>query len=254
MDRGTYSAAAGGILQLRRLDIVSNNLANLNSSGFKQQMLVAQTQRFEDTLASQLGEEDLFGRPDQARTPGVLHVDTATDFAPGSIKSTGNQLDVALIQPNHFFVINTSEGQQLTRAGNFTLDTEGTLVTQDGFEVKGTGGPLTATGPGATISEGGTLMAGGQPVGVLDVVEVLDLSVLQRVGMNRFKMPEGAAAPQSVEPQLIGQSLEMSNISAVSGMIELITANRAFDLYTKAATTIDGMNQIAITQVGRRSA
>jgi flagellar basal-body rod protein FlgF len=253
MERGTYSAASGGLLQLKRLDIVTNNLANINSPGFKQQIIVSSTQKFEDTLAKSLATLDTRAESDHEQSPGVLHVESVTDFALGSIRNTGANLDVALRHPLDFFVVQTASGPELTRAGNFSLDAQGTLVTQDGYEVQGNGGAITVTGAGVTISDAGRVRSGGEEFGSLQVVRVEDGKLLERVGDNRFRIRDGAAQPNPVEPDLISQSLEMSNISPVSGIIELITANRGFEMYSKAAQTIDGINQIAISQVGRKA-
>jgi len=78
------------------------------------------------------------------------------------------------------------------------------------------------------------------------VVHFDDPSRLERIGATRFKLGSGQAAPTPVEPQLASQSLEMSNVSAITSMIDLISVNRAFDMYTKSSKTIDDMNQLAI--------
>ena len=252
MDRGTYAAASGGLLQFRKLEIQNNNLANINTAGFKRQYLSNEVQGFDSTFAHALRGQDPYAQPDHVRTPGAVQVQSRTDFAQGPIKETGNPYDVALKKPNDFFVINTSEGTQYTRAGNFSFSVDGTLVTQDGFAVQGEGGAIQIPGPGATIGPDGTVRAQGQTVGRVQAVRFADPNELERVGSSRFKVPAGGAAPTAVDPELIPQSLEMANVSAVSSMVDLIVTNRAFEAYTRAAQTIDSMNQSAITQVGRR--
>jgi flagellar basal body rod protein FlgG len=138
-----------------------------------------------------------------------------------------------------------------TRAGNFTLDANGTLVTQDGMQVQGDGGAIIAQGAGANIGADGTVRAGGNIVGRLQVVRFTETKGLQPVEGTRFKIANGPQ-PAPIEGFMEPRALEMSNVSAVTGMIDLITTNRAFDAYTKAAQTIDSLNQAAISQVGRR--
>ena len=138
-----------------------------------------------------------------------------------------------------------------TRAGNFTLDANGALVTQDGYQVQGDGGTITAQGAGTHIGADGTVRSGGNIVGRLQVFRFDQTNNLEAVEGTRFKIV-GAGAPTPVEGFMEPRSLEMSNVSAVTGMIDLITTNRAFDAYTKAAQTIDSLNQAAITQVGKR--
>lgn len=252
MDRGTYVATSAGLLQFRKLDIVNNNLANLNTPGFKRQVLVGETQTFDQTLASLVAKNDPYAEGDHDRSPAAVNIKSVTDYSPGPIKNTGNNLDVALRNPKDFFVINTDNGPQYTRAGNFTLNENGDLVTMDGFQVSGDGGAVTAPGPAVKIAPDGTVTSNGEAVGLLQVVRFENMDNLERVGASRFSLKPGLAAPEAVEADLVTQALEMSNVSAISSVIDLITANRAFDMYTKSAQTIDQLNQTAVTQVGRK--
>ena len=147
MDRGTYIAASGGFAQLLKLQIVSNNLANVSTPGFKREILRGDVQTFEQTLASQIAPNDPYARGDQERTPGVVSVHAETDFAQGPIQDTGNPLDVALRNPKDFFVVLTPNGPRYTRAGNFTLGQNGQLVTADGMPVSGDGGAINLPKP-----------------------------------------------------------------------------------------------------------
>jgi flagellar basal-body rod protein FlgF len=251
MDRGTYVATTGGMLQFRKLDIVNNNLANINTPGFKRQMLVGEVQTFDQTLASLTAKDDPFAKGDHERAPGTVNVRSITDYSLGPIKNTGNDLDVALTNPKDFFVVNTPSGPQYTRAGNFTLNTEGSLVTVDGQEVSGDGGAISVQGPGAKIAQDGSVLSNGLRVGKLQVVRIENPDNLERVGGARFTMKPGNPAPEQVEADVVTQSLEMSNVSAISSVIDLITTNKAFDMYTKSIQSIDAMNNTAIQQVGR---
>jgi flagellar basal body rod protein FlgG len=254
MDRGSYAAASGGLLQLRKLDVVNNNLANVNTAGFKKQMLAGDVQTFDQTFASLVQQQDPFAKGDHERTPATINVRTVTDFSPGPIKNTGSEFDVALRNPNDFFVVNTPGGQQYTRAGNFALNPDGDVVTADGFPVVGDGGAITVSGPGVTFAENGAVRVGREEIGKLQVVRIENPGALERVGATRFVLPAGQAQPAAVEPDLVTQSLEMSNVSAITSIIDLIGTNRGFELYTKSAQTIDTMNQTAISQVGRSRA
>ncbi len=257
MDRGTYSAASAGLLESRKLELVNNNLANVNTPGFKKQYLVSEVQDFEDTLAARVATDDPYAAGDHERSPGVLQIKTVTDFSIGSIKTTGNPLHVALQDPNQFFVIDTPEGEQYTRAGNFTLNVEGQLVSAEGYPVIGNGGPIVTTGPGVSISGNGTVTTNDgntQLVGRVQVVEFENPSQLDRVGGSRFVLQRGAQQPEEVpNVKLVTGSLEMSNVSAIESVIDLINATKGFELYTKAAKSIDELNQTSIQQIGRSS-
>lgn len=253
MDRGTYIAASGGLAQFRKLEIVNNNLANINTVGFKREVIEGEAQSFDKTLASLITKGDPYAKGDQQRTPAVINVSSSTDFAQGPIQSTGNPLDVALRNSNEFFAVNTPQGLQYTRAGNFTLNSEGTLVTQDGYEVQGDGGSIQLTGPNSNIQSDGSVLAGGTVQGALATYKIEDPSKLVRAGDNRFSLANGAPAPEQVTANLATRSLEMSNVSAITSVTDLMSAQRAFQMYTKAADSIDSINQVAINQIGRRT-
>lgn len=251
MDRGIYSSTTLGMAKMRQLEVVNNNLANVNTPGFKRQVLVGEVQTFDQTLARLVEGQDPYARGDHQRTPGVVSLETRVDFTQGPIHTTGNKLDVAIAEPKDFFVINTPDGPRYTRAGNFTLNTEGTIVTQDGYEVQGDGGAITVNAPGVRINPDGTVSVRGVNVGRLQTVRFDDTSGLEPVGGTRFKLKPSATQPQAVQSRVIPESLEMSNVSAISSMVDLITTNRGFEAYTKTAQTIDQMNQVAINQVGK---
>jgi flagellar basal-body rod protein FlgF len=257
MDIGTYVATSSGVLQMRKLEVQNHNLANINTVGFKGQFVVAEPQQFDKTLASVIDENDPFAKPDQTRLPNVVGIKTQIDFSQGPIQFTGNPLDAALRSPKDFFVINTPQGERYTRAGNFTLSPTGDVVTVDGYQVMGEGGAISAQAPGVSIFPDGSIKAGAnvgaQPniVGRLRVVRFEDTSGLEATEGARFKL-KGNARPVQVDPRLEPQSLEMSNVSAINGMVDLIATNRAFEAYTKAAQTLDTMNQASVTQLGRR--
>jgi flagellar basal body rod protein FlgG len=238
---------------MRKLEVQNNNLANVNTVGFKRQYIIAGRENFDETLAKEVEPTDPFARGDQQRVSTVSEMTTQIDFSIGPIRSTGNPLDVALRNKNDFFVINTPQGPRYTRAGNFSLGAEGQLVTVDGAQVQGDGGTIVVNGTGVHIAADGSVRAAGQTVGRLQVVNFADTSGLEATDGARFKLRAGAAAPIPVEARLEPQSLEMSNASAITGMIDLITTNRAFDAYQKAAQTIDSLNQAAIQQVGKRN-
>lgn len=254
MDRGTYSAASAGMIHLTKLEMVNNNLANLSTPGFKGQYLVTRQSEFEDTLASVEDIDAPYAKGDHDRTPGVSGIETVTDFSLGPIEQTGNSLNVALRNPNEFFVVNSPDGPLYTRAGNFTLDESGRLVTPDGYSVQGDGGDIVVEGGAGSISSGGIVRVNGNSVGKLQVVQFEDPKGLERVGSNRFRISGGAGPEQVSDPSIVPNSLEKANVSAVQAIVELISASRGFELYTKSAQSIDTMNQSAIQRIGKTTA
>ncbi|MDZ4786475.1 MAG: flagellar hook-basal body protein [bacterium] len=251
MDRGTYAAASAGMLNLLKLSVVSNNLANASTVGFKKQDVVGSLQKFENTLAASEGNNNSYAKGDNDRVPNLIGLRTVTDFSPGSIQTTGNPLDVALREAKDFFVIAGPEGTSYTRAGNFSIDQTGQLVTSDGFAVQGDGGAITIPEGGVvTISENGEVKAGDQPLGKLQVVRFEDTSNLNPTGGTRYQLT-GAGSPQTVDPAIVAGSVELPNTSIVTSMVDLISVNRAFASYVKTAQSIDDLNRQAINDIGR---
>jgi flagellar basal-body rod protein FlgF len=251
MDSGLYAIASSGLTNMQKLEVTNNNLANVNTPGFKKQIITTEKQKFEDTFAAAFDKSDPYARGDHERTAGAAKIRSVTDFSPGAIKPTGNPMDVALKQPDHFFAVQTPDGVQYTRAGDFTIGADGALSTPDGMQVLGGGGPISIDGPQAKILPNGDVTSGRTLLGTIQVVQVTDLKQLEQVGGNRFKLAQGAGAPVQVEGQMEPGALEMANVSAVSGMIDMIAANRGFEMYARTAQTIDQLNQAAISQVGR---
>jgi len=245
MERGLYSATSGGLLESRKLEVVANNLANINTVGFKASRVVARQQEFGDTLASTISNIASRAQSDQNHTPGVVDVEVATDFTPGPINTTGNPLDAALSDQSQFFVVQVDGQERYTRAGNFTLNSEGTLSTTDGKPVLGEGGPIIVTGGPAKITGNGSVMVNGLKAGALRVVSISDLTKLEKEGGTRFKLQQGAQATQ-VPAQVVPGSLEMPNINVVQSMVEMISTQRAFEGYAKTTQTIQELHDTSL--------
>jgi flagellar basal body rod protein FlgG len=254
MERGSYVAASGGIKQLRHLDIATNNLANASTVGFKKAFLLGAPQSFDDTLAKGMEALDPFARDDHVRSPSTIHLQTITDFSPGPISATGMPLDVAPARENEFFVVKGKDGDLLyTRAGNFTLTGEGALVTQDGLAVQGDGGEIAVNSPNVIISSNGAVVVDKQTIGRIQMVRIENPLALERVDGTRFRAVTAEAQVTPLDNvSLVPESLELSNTSVVSGMIDMITANRGFEMYAKVSQTIDELNQVAVSRVGKR--
>lgn len=252
MDKGSYVAASGGFAQLLKMQIVSNNLANVNTPGFKKQVLIGREQSFEETLAAATPQVDPYAKGDFDRAPSLTEIRTETDFTQGPIQQTNNPLDVALRNENEFFVISTRGGPRYTRAGNFTLNSGGQLVTADGNPVSGDGGPITLPPGPVNIQQDGSIFVNGENAARLQVVRIDRPATMIREEGSRFSLQPGTPPPAAVEADVIPGALEGANINMVGTMVDLISVNRAFEMYTRMAQSIDRLNQISIAEVGRR--
>ncbi|MFH2065761.1 MAG: flagellar hook-basal body protein [Pseudomonadota bacterium] len=218
-------AVQGGLRQERKLDIIANHLANSDTNGFKGDILA-----FDDVFKANL----------------------VTDHSPGSLNVTGNTLDLALGDKG-FFKIQTPQGIQYTRDGNFTVDRNGTLVTQNGDAVLGNNAPLAIQGTEIHINQAGEVFVDGEAVGNLDIVTFEDLTRLKKTEQSLFRYEGDAGADEQI-PQNVNVrqgALEKSNISTAVEMVEMIQTHRMYEAYQKMIMTFDEIDSKAILELGR---
>jgi flagellar basal-body rod protein FlgG len=215
----------------RLIEIVTNNLANMQTTGFKAD----------------------FGR--LMESENSLSVGANIDMSSGEVGYTGNDLDVAIDGPG-FFAVQTPGGVRYTRNGSFSLNESGDLVTKDGMKVLSTSGsPINARGLDVTIQEGGVVTVDGSEVATLKLVSFKNNTELQREGANRFIWTGSADGVQDVEsPMIKGRALEHSNVNPTMEMVRLMTAYREFESVQKSVRTIDAdLNGRLIQELGRLS-
>jgi len=269
MQNGFYSAAGGMVAQFSRLDNITNNLANLNTTGYKRQDLVVgdflrlyQEKRDELPLDNHTKEAAKFTHRSVSRVPQV--VDSYKDMSLGAFQRTDNTFDIALKDENLFFAVMTPEGTKLTRDGSFTLDDTGTLVTKDGYKVLSkeyakTGEFIKFNNDAVNIE----LDINGQfssrlsadstynPGGTLLLVAPENVSKLKAVGDSLYT-PDSADALAAVDNSgAVSQGyLEKSNVNAVKAMVGMIEAHRLVGMYQKAMDTqMNEMNKEAIEKI-----
>ena len=246
MDQGMYTAAAGAIAMEERLTTISNNVANLNTIGFKKDhMSFEQFSKLLDTSMLAEGQYRVIPIDVVALSPTI-------DVTPGSPVETGNPLDVAMIGDG-FFVVSTEDGPRYTRAGSFQLTTDNILVTPQGYRVQGEGGDIsidTTTGNGIIgIDSRGKITYDDTDVDTLQVVRIAP-EVLVRKGNNLFDVKEGYV-PEPVETPSMSQSyLEAANVEPVSEMVDMIATQRAYDAFQKMIRSINDAYSFSIRNVG----
>lgn len=255
MRDSTYSALFGALSNEMRMSSIANNLANVNTSAFKKDKMAfhdAFVRFAHDYLIDErthLRGDKLFPEAQVMAKPRLSA--QQTDFSQGSLQKTGNQLDFAL-SGDGFFSVQAGDEVLYTRAGNFLVDANGTVRTQDGNTVLAEGGPLVLT-PGASVvvDGSGNISVNGELAGSFDVVTFDDLTKLERVGANNFRAkPDAAAIPP--EDVVVEQGfLEKGNVEVVTEMVAMIETQRAFTMYTKMIQATDTTDTKLITQVGR---
>jgi flagellar basal-body rod protein FlgG len=180
-----------------------------------------------------------------------------TDLTPGPLMSTGNPFDLAL-NDKGFFTVEAPEGTVYTRRGNFTLNAEGLLVTQEGWPVQAESGEIRVEGasrvPGApsfTVGPDGTVAVNGRELGRLRIEDV-PAERLVKHAQGYFK--DSGEGGESLENVSLAQGfLEMSNVQGVQGMVEMIEILRGYESYQRVIRAVDEMNSKSINEVGRTS-
>ncbi|WP_120944620.1 MULTISPECIES: flagellar hook-basal body protein [Helicobacter] len=271
MTNGYYDATGGMVNEFNRLDQISNNLANLNTNGFKRDDVVVgdflrlyQNYRDKLPLADQTKQAAQYLNRNLNRVPIITQ--RYTDYSLGPMAKTDNELDFALSDPNAYFVVQTPQGIAFTRDGSFTIDAQGFLSTKEGFHVLSRGGIENHTGihmlPGARLSvsaNGDLFFHDGNeevPGGALAIVGFQSQKLLKKMGDNLYTYPQDKMAERvELNAPIVRQHfLEKSNVNAVTEMTRLIEANRLVDMYSKVLRThMDDLHADAISKLAARA-
>jgi flagellar basal-body rod protein FlgG len=247
MTRGIYTVASGGVAALERLQSVSQNLANVNTAGYRAERVIFQVQALSGGPRGAV--DSVLGSTSQQ----VVEAATIRDFSPGPIHETGNPLDVALAGDG-FFVVNTARGERYTRQGSFSLDAQGFLVTARGDRVQGDGGDINIGEHDIRIGDDGSIFADDQPVGRLKVVGFGDKPALVPEGDALFAPATPQVTPTTLDAsqvQIEQAHIEGSNVNAVAGLEELVEVSRGYESYMHALRRLDELVGKSINEVGR---
>lgn len=239
-----YAAVSGNIVSMQRMEVIANNLANINTVGFKKDRLI-----FETMLNSVNNPTQSAGTVTDAPVLSDYEVDT--DFSAGSLKQTGNPLDLAL-DGSGFFVVNTPQGKAYTRQGNFHLDSAGKVVTADGYEVQGGGGAITIKGGTVDINQKGEVSVDGEQVATLSMVDFPRPYQFQKIGSAMFMPSDPKITGQTVTGTNVKQgTLEDSNVQPLTELANLIETNRLFETCVKTIQSYDSMANKAANDLGK---
>ncbi len=249
MSGGIYMSAAGALAYEKRMQVISNNLANINTSGFKKDkghFLIIDSP---DSIKEDLEKKSISTGKQQP--PLWLQFETITDFSAGPMKHTGNPFDLAL-EGDGFFCIKTEQGTQYTRNGNFSLDQDGMLVTMDGLPVLGEGGPINIEGDTFTVGVEGNISVDGNLVDTIKIVGFEKPDALEKTENSLFAIADKNEVESKAENTGVSQGfIELSNVNAIRMMTEMIEVLRGYESYQKAIKTADEANAKAINDVGR---
>ena len=258
-DEAIYVAASGALVQEARLEVLSNNLANINTIGFKEDRAV-----FSNYLPGDQNRiigtdpELLFsGDPEtlfpylQSNTQ-VQFEGTQTSFEQGQLKMTGNPLDFA-VYGNGFFCVEDPDGTpKYTRNGTFSLNGKGNLVTHNGLIVLGqNGNKITLNSTDISVDEEGNISEDGVLIETLKIVDFDKPHFLVKAGDTLFARADDTVREKDAEDFQIRHGFsELSNVNPIKVMTEMIEVHRAFESYQKIIRTLDETVSESLNKIG----
>lgn len=261
-----YVAVSGAVSREKQMAMIANNLANVNSAGYKRQQAVFEVrppdtdfEALERSASPRLNLPEVTQRIEGDRNY-VRVADSYTDFSQGVLKPTGKVFDMALetwgdSEGTAFFALRTAEGVRYTRMGNFLVDGQGRLSTPEGHLPLDTGGSPIEIGENRNIAVGpdGTISAGGEELGSLEVRIFDNPRDLLRLGHGLYGDREGAvqgrARGDGDNVTVRSGYLELSNVNAVDELVRMIDVQRSYQTFQKAMTTMDEASGRLITSV-----
>jgi flagellar basal-body rod protein FlgF len=248
MDQIAATAASGLRSRMEALDILSNNLANSNTGGYKLDR---------EFYSLYQGEQTAPANGQQATTLPVIQK-AWTDFQQGLLTPTGNPLDLAL-EGKGFFALDGPSGPLYTRNGSFKLSTKGELTTMDGYPVRGVSPPNQPPKKIQTVSQGpiqissdGTVQQDGQTLGQIQLVDFANTSALDKMGNSYYRVTDPKVKVNPAKDAVVNQGkVENSNVAAAESAVRLVDLMRQYEMLQKAVSVSAEMNKQAIDQVAR---
>ena len=247
MENANYVALSRQITLEHALDISSNNLANMNTNGFKFEQLLVNPE---------------YGAPaydDPIRTPANFAYDNGVgrNFSQGTFQQTGAPFDLAIDGEGAFFAVTTAKGTAYTRDGAFTVDAQGVLMDKDGNEVQGDGGQIVIDPKKGqpVISEDGVIsqdyQGQSQRVGKLNVVRIANMSDLSKNGDGTYSLTSNASALPATDVRVRQGYLEASNVNPMVEITRLVSINRAYTQINAMIEMNNQLNRTAVERLGR---
>ena len=245
MENAAYVGLSRQMTLRRELDIVANNIANADTTGFKVEQLM---------VGTEVGERarNAFVRPGVSF---VLDNGVGRDFSQGALSQTGRNLDFGIEGEGAFFTLRDGAGEAYTRDGAFTLDPEGRLVTQQGAAVLGDGGEiiLDTTKGEPSVGADGTITQEGQIVGRLSVVRFDTLAALEKGGDGLYRNASNSTPLEATDARVRQGMLEGSNVNPILEITNLIEIQRAYESVTRMIEQNNDLSRRSVERLGRVS-
>ena len=243
MDNALYVGLSRQMVLRREMDIIANNIANVDTTGFKVESMIQKT----DPAAPAF----TIGGPRPVKFVAADGV--ARDFGQGSLNPTGGPLDMA-IEGRAFFQLQGPDGPSFTRDGRFTTDASGRLVSQGGLPVLDkSGGEIVIDSEKGEVKVGGdgTLSQGNERVGQVGMFEFANLAALSKTGDNLYRNVSNLAATPSTEARLRQGMLEGSNVKSILEITRMVQVSRAYESTAKMMDAQGDLSRRAVERLGR---
>lgn len=258
MMHNIFTPLSGALAQERVLEIVANNLANVSTTGFKEEKVsfklieAEPNDKYKEPLPPAnftTNLEDLY--PLHGNDIAYVGIsDVTKDFTQGPVVQTHNPLDL-MIEGDGFLSAQTPEGVRYTRSGALTLDGKGTLVDEFGAAILGKKGPIILDSSELEINRLGEVYQDGEFVDRLQVTQAKDNQQMERIGFNRYEYKGPPADLTEVKNPAIQQGfLEGSNVNAIKNLTNMIVAHRSYEAYQKAIQNYDKMMEKSSNTLG----
>jgi flagellar basal-body rod protein FlgF len=242
--RSLYISASGMLAQRRTMDVLSNNLANLDTIGFKRDNLMSRS--FSDMLIGRINDPESNSSNIGKLSMGIHADEIATDFEQGPMVGTARTADLALAGDG-FFVVETPQGLRFTRSGNFQVDSSGYLCTQEGYYVRSATGRIKVGSQDFSADQNGTIKSAAGTF-KLQIVKFTDNSVLRKVGSNLYAGPGTA---QNATCAVQQGYLEGSNVDLSTEMVNMISVSRNYESNQRMVTMLNDTLEKTVNEVGR---
>ncbi|WP_430420067.1 flagellar basal-body rod protein FlgF [Phenylobacterium sp.] len=243
MENALYVGLSRQMILRREMEIIANNIANMDTNGFKVESMIQKTDPSEPAVTLGGPRPVKFVAPD-----GV-----ARDFGQGVLTRTGGELDMA-IEGKGFFQVQTPQGPRFTRDGRFTTDTTGRLVTQGGHAVLDASGGEIIINPEkgqVAVAADGSMSQGNEAVGKVGVYTFTNPGALEKAGDNLFRNGSNLAANPATESKLRQGFLEGSNVRPVLEITRMVEVSRAYESTTKMMESEAELSRRSVERLGR---
>lgn len=236
MNRGLYVAGTAMITNRQRMDVISNNIANATTTGFKEDTFVSRS--FKDMLISATNEDNIVNKTREVGPYNTgIHVDAVyTNFTTGAITQTELPTDLAIEGDGRFFVVEAPGGERYTRDGSFRIDNNGYLVTQDGYNVLGRNGRIYVGEGELAVNGAGDVEVDGAYADTIRIARVDDLNALRKEGQNLYVGNGTDVADGFIIRQ---NALESSNTDVITGIVDMMKVYRNYESNQEVIKTID---------------